>query len=232
MEKKSNYQILNDYFLDLQKVKTLEDMDKFIDDISNAVYEIYPCISCQSGCFTCCTGSSLPIVYPKEWKRVRDEIKKLPEDTKLKIINKNESFFENDSELINFIHKMAIEEANLDDLKQFEKRLITEFTNKTCPFLIDNRCSVYSVRPTKCRAFGAFGFVFQNNVHLMSCNDDIKKMSEYLTEKNIKKSILPYWNYIENKIRTLTSDSSEIYPMSVIPMWIKSDIELKKFITI
>jgi len=228
MEKKSNFQIINNYLLDLQRVKSLEDMDNFIEDISNAIYEIYPCISCKSGCFTCCIGASLPIVYPKEWQRVREYIKTLPRETQLSIINKNEKFFENNSDIIEFVHRIATEQASLEELKENGKRLLTEFVGKSCPLLINNRCSVYSVRPTKCRAFGTFGFVFQNNVHLMSCVNDIKNMTDYLAEKNIKKSVLPYWNYIENKIKTLAMDDSEAYPMTIIPMWLKSDIELGK----
>lgn len=226
--KKNNFQLLNDYLLDLQSVDSLEKMDSLIEDLSSAADQVYPCISCKTGCFTCCTGPSMPPVYPKEWQRIREYLKGIPGEELDLIKDKALGMIQRHEETLNFVYGILKQIATLDDLKKYTKRLIHDLKEESCPFHINGKCMVYQVRPTKCRAFGYFSFVFDGNVQMLSCVSDLTKMHEYLKEKRTKQIVLPYWNYFERKLMTLVQDESETFDMNIIPLWLKSDIEQGK----
>jgi Fe-S-cluster containining protein len=226
--KKSNYEILNDYLLELQKVDSLEKMDAFVSEVTGAVGDVYPCISCKTGCYTCCTGPSMPTVYAKEWQRIREYIKTLPEDTQKAIKEKSENIISNHEEIINFIHEVIQKSATMDDLKKYLKRMMAELKDESCPMHINGKCSVYEVRPTKCRIFGYFSMAFDNQVHMLSCISDINKMQDYLVQQKTKQSTLPFWGYLENKLIKFVLDDSEKYNMTIIPLWMKDDFETGK----
>lgn len=226
---KNNYQILTEYLLDLQKIDSLDKMDAYIEQITNAANEVYPCISCKSGCYTCCTGASMPTVYAREWQRIREYINhQMDSETKEAVINKLNQMIEKHEQLLDFVHGVVQQTATLEDLKKFTKKLVEEFKNESCPLHINGKCSVYPVRPTKCRIFGYFSFVFENKVQILSCESDTIKMHDYLNKQNTKQLALPYWNAFERKLLNFVKDDSEEYQMTVIPLWLKSDLKSAK----
>lgn len=222
---RNNYQILTEYLLDVQKVDSLEKMDSLIEEITTAVGEIYPNISCKSGCFTCCTGPSMPTVYATEWQRIREYIRTLPEETKQAIRQKAAGMLERHEELLNFVNDIVQLTATMDDLKKYTKRLLEEFKEESCPLHIKGKCSVYPVRPTKCRIFGYFAMVVENKMQMLSCPSDTIKMQQFLLTKKTGQVALPYWSQFENKLIKLGFDSSEPFNHTIIPFWLKSEIE-------
>lgn len=224
-EKKNNYKLINDYLLDLQKIDSLEKMDSFVSDLTEAISEVYPCISCKTGCYTCCTGASMPSVYAKEWQRVRDYIKTLPEETKNEIKNNAKKLSDEKIETLSFIHDILHSRITNEEITKVAEKISKEMEGEKCPLHINGKCSVYSVRPTKCRIFGYFSFVFNNQVQFLSCYSDNVKMREYLEENKTKQLSVPYWNYIERKLVSFVTDDNEPFNMSVIPLWIKNDLE-------
>jgi Fe-S-cluster containining protein len=225
LEKKNNYKLISDYLLDLQKVDSLEKMDNFVGLLTEAVNEVYPCISCKTGCYTCCTGASMPSVYAKEWQRIREYIKTMPEDLVEQIKTNVENLVSEKSETLNFIHALLHSKVTTDEMADVAAKLSEDMSGQKCPLHIDGKCSVYSVRPTKCRVFGYFSFVFNNEVQFLSCVSDNIKMREYLSENKTKQLSVPYWNYIERKLVSFVTDQNEPFNMSVIPLWLKNDID-------
>ncbi len=221
--KEENYQLLNDYLLTLDKISSLEEMDEFINKISNAVMDTYPCISCRSGCYTCCTGAGLPVVYPKEWQRIRDYLKNMPEEKKQIISEQMQKFYENQSPILHFLHWNIGKPMNS---KNFNS-IADIFKEEACPLLINGRCSVYSVRPTACRTFGAF---FRSSVNKeiepLTCRSDTEKMSDYFSNNNINHPNSPLEIKVREKLINFVQDDSEIYNRTMIPIWLQSDIEL------
>ncbi len=229
MPKKNNYQLLTDYLLDLQRVDTLDKMDELTNNLSNAATEVYPCISCKTGCYTCCTNASMPNVYAKEWQRVRDYIKNsLPEETQKAIKEKAISMIERKEDTLNFVHNVIHQKVNETELTEFAQKVSVELKGESCPLHINGKCSVYEARPTKCRIFGSFSFVFENRVQLLSCESDTEKMQNYLKENKTNQLVLPYWNSFERKLVSFVLDESENHQMTIIPIWLKEDYESGK----
>lgn len=225
---RNNYQIINNYLLDLQKVDSLEKMDDFVATLTNALDQIYPSISCKTGCFTCCTGPSMPNVYAKEWQRVREYIKQMPEETRNAIKDKANNLYNEHSDVLNFVDEILHQKITSVQLGDFAQRVTQELKCASCPLHIDGKCSVYPVRPTKCRIFGYFGFIFENKLQMLTCVSDTIKMKEYLEKNKTTQVVLPYWNYFERKLINFVLDDSEKHEMTIIPIWLKEDIDSGK----
>lgn len=225
---KNNYKVLNDYFLDLQKVNSLEDLDLFLKEISESAGEVYPCISCKTGCYTCCTGPSFPPVYSKEWQRIREYINNnLNPEKKEIIINRIKELSSEKEEGLKFVESIVQKNANIDQLREKVNDLVNIFKDDVCPLHINGTCSVYEVRPAKCRAFGNFSFAFNNNTQFLSCASDTEKMYNYLEEKKTKQLVLPYWNSVEGKLERLAKTQDDSFEVNIIPLWLKEDISKK-----
>ncbi len=225
---KNNYQIIGDYLLDLQRVDSLEKMDNFVKILTDALDQIYPSISCKTGCFTCCTGASMPTVYAKEWQRIREFIQNMPEDLRNRIKNKAIKMNSKHENTLNFVHEIIHQQVTMEQLTDFAQQMSENLKCESCPLHIDNKCSVYQVRPTKCRIFGYFGFIFDSKVQILTCVSDNIKMRAYLDSNKTNQIVLPYWNYFERKLIKFVLDDTEKYSMSIIPLWLKEDIETGK----
>jgi Fe-S-cluster containining protein len=222
---RNNYQILTEYLLDIQKVDSIEKMDALIEVLTTAAGEIYPNISCKTGCFTCCTGASMPTVYAREWQRIREFINNMPEEDRQAIYQKAKGMLERRGELLEFVDKVVQQTATLDELKQNTRKLIEDFKEESCPLHLNGKCSIYPVRPTKCRIFGYFSIVYENKVQMLSCASDTIKMQQHLAANKTSQIALPYWSQFENKLIKLAEDKSEPFNQSIIPIWLKNDIE-------
>ncbi|GIW22928.1 MAG: hypothetical protein KatS3mg068_1935 [Candidatus Sericytochromatia bacterium] len=222
---KNHYKILNDYLLELQKVKSLEDLDKFLEEISNSATEVYSCISCKSGCYTCCTGPSFPPVYSKEWKRIRKYINdKLTDEEKNIIKDRIKNLTDEKSKALEFVESIVQKKTNLEQLKEKINDLVNIFKDNVCPLHINGKCSVYEVRPAKCRAFGNFIFAFNDRTQFLSCASDIEKMYNYLKQKRTKQLALPYWNSVEMKLEKIAKDKDDHFDVNIIPLWLRKEI--------
>lgn len=112
----------------------MENYLKFLNYITNNLNKYFtdqaPYIKCKVGCAHCCSNGDYP--FSKiEIELLKIGFSRLDEETKSSII-KN----------INNI---------LDDKKKYKSSKL--FTYK-CPFLINNKCSVYDYRGIICRTFG------------------------------------------------------------------------------
>lgn len=227
MEKpeRNNYKTISNYLLTLQRVDSLEKMDEFVQELTEAIGDVYSCISCKTGCYTCCTGASMPTVYAKEWQRVREYIKKMPQEMKNIIKENAQDLIDNHGELIQFVDEVIHQTSDIEDLSEIANKINSGLQGKKCPLHINGKCSVYEVRPTKCRIFGYFGFIFDEKVQFLSCISDNEKMQAFIAKNNTKQVVLPYWNSVERKLINFVLDSSENFDMTIIPLWLKNDLE-------
>jgi Fe-S-cluster containining protein len=111
-----------------------------------------------------------------------------------------------------------------EKLKEKINDLVNIFKDNVCPLHINGKCSVYEVRPAKCRAFGNFIFAFNDRTQFLSCASDIEKMYNYLKQKRTKQLALPYWNSVEMKLEKIAKDKDDHFDVNIIPLWLRKEI--------
>ena len=220
-----NKKILSDYLVDLQKVDSIEKLDRLITKITNSTDSIYNNFRCKSGCFTCCKGANIPPVYAKEWQRMREQIKKLPEETRNQIKENLKYLLKKYELLLNSANDSLLENSSQSQLADITKHLKNEYSEEACPLHINGVCSVYEVRSSKCRGFGYFSVKSDNEVKLLTCEALACDIHKFFSLNKTKQIIFPYWNAFENKLSDLSKDVHEKYEKAIIPFWLKSDFE-------
>lgn len=214
-----NLNVLDDYFIFLSKVDSLEKIDTLISDLNEKIYQKYPCISCNTGCYTCCTGASMPAVYAVEWKRIKTYLKS---NEHSKILNNNNKLFNEHKPLLEEIHDFIHKKVNIENYTVFYEKMSKDLADIICPFHIDGKCSIYSVRPTMCRTYGSFLIVVDKQIQILTCNSDKAKIEDFLKEKKGHNLLMPYWNSFERKIIELSKKEQETYDFTILPIWLNS----------
>lgn len=190
-----------------------------IDYLSYAVEEAYPQIPCKSGCSMCCSDTGLPRVTQIEWVLILDYLKsEVNQNTLSKILKQNRELH------LNQKSSLQLEVKRLKDPNFKEKP--PDLNCKYCPFLIDNLCMVYPVRPSICRGFGYFSFrpYHEQSSTIFACFMAAETLLNSLSEIGIENVLLPVWNKISDKIFELNKlQNGEI---SLIPLYLFENEEL------
>lgn len=101
-------------------------------------------IDCKVGCSSCC--NQLINIFPIEEIDILNEIENKMVSTKREII-KNQMY-----KWLKFYEKETPDRLlEQNDLEEFNKKL--KIHKVPCPFLIENKCSIYNVRPLACKSF-------------------------------------------------------------------------------
>lgn len=118
----------------------------------------YPEMRCRSGCNDCCKHHGSPITYAPEWQEIASWLASHP----------------------------AVEARVRERFQQLKKQLQARMQNLTppslsealfeapCPFIEQERCQIYAVRPLTCRAFGntALQQPVRSGEDLYTCNPE------------------------------------------------------------
>ncbi len=136
----------------------IEQIYLVIDRTVKLAKEIYPesyCISCP---LTCCINDLFLPVSFLEWKSIETFLdKKTDENTKNQV---RENLAKIQPELF-----ISIETAENEKIK-FDASL---WKGKSCPLLINNKCSIKPYRPAACRTYGLF-LKEENSHELRACD--------------------------------------------------------------
>ncbi|MEI8390654.1 MAG: YkgJ family cysteine cluster protein [bacterium] len=126
---------------------------KLTEEINSYFDEQKDFIKCSAGCGICCTKGYYPL-FELEYKYLKkglelhfsqEKIKNL-QDKAHEIYKNRQNFLKNDSNVHNFFY--------------------------VCPFLENDKCSIYSYRPIICRTYGLISRDFENTktkIHLPHC---------------------------------------------------------------
>ncbi len=122
------------------------------------------------------------------------------------------------------LHRQQIPlfQAEQSRIETPEKNMpLPEFGCKQCPFLIDNLCTIYPVRPAICRGFGYFTWRPPGNQdsQIFACQMAADTLLEALREQKIETAALPVWNSISNKVYELEQRLGT-GTMSTLPIWL------------
>ena len=146
----------------------LNNYEKFLEELDIVLEELFynhkQYIKCKKGCSLCCTGGEFP--YSQlEFAYLTKGFISLPND------------------------KKQIVQNNIKRLLEDKSKFAGERFEHTCPFLINNECSVYKYRGIICRTFGLCYY------------DDIKK---YIRIPGCVHNGLNYSDYYDNENQNLT----------------------------
>lgn len=130
------------------------DLYALVDKLAAGVKEAYPESLCKAGCSGCCRyPEALFTATAREWEVILDHVQReWPTERIVRFVRR---FWESHGR-----HMRRLEAAEW--LMEFPLPL--SFNPKRaafpleCPFLEDDKCTVYSVRPVYCRSFGSFTY--------------------------------------------------------------------------
>lgn len=204
----------------------IPDLYKQMDKLNVLVKQLYPHIDCNEGCSKCCVGTtSVPVVSPREWELIYRYIIGSPDEFKESIIKENNSDIEKYSNIFKKIHEILQIRFDKEKLLKLAK-ILPELKEHKCVFLRNDRCSIYDVRPAKCRAHGTFLVRYEDKTQIHACFSEIEKFEKYFKEKGGRLVTMPFWNNVEYKLAELNLG---LGVSTLIPIWIKSHIKDDKF---
>lgn len=202
----------------LATTTSLDDVYTLLNQLSSDVLDLYPHISCRTQCNTCCKGNSMPTVSPREWEKVHDYLCRFYTDQqRADLIARTRAMYNPHKEVFWAVHDTIQQPADMSKVESFGK-LLPQLAETQCPMLVDEKCSVYLSRPAKCRAHGAFLFVFGPYVQMHSCESEIDKMEAKMQREGSRQVVMPVWNDFELKIHQSYNAPGSI--STVLPLWI------------
>ncbi len=191
----------------------MQDIYYLIDFFTYLVDQTYPEIPCPTGCSHCCVDSGLPRVSSLEWQLIYTHILQLEEDVWQRILAQNEQFHR--PQLPQFLEEQKRIAAPDTDLP------LPQFGCKQCPFLLDGKCSIYSVRPAICRGFGYFTWRRgpEQESQVFACQMAADTLLEALQQRGSQQAVLPVWNRIADKIYDLEAEQGADI-VATLPLWL------------
>ncbi|MGV3527079.1 MAG: YkgJ family cysteine cluster protein [Candidatus Sericytochromatia bacterium] len=190
------------------------DLYYLIDFLVFLVNQAYPQIPCQSGCAQCCIDSGLPRTSSVEWGHIYRYLRDtMPPETLQAVIAQNDAWHRPQREL--FLQEQRRIEAPDTELP------LPSFGCKQCPLLINNRCTVYPVRPAICRGFGSFTWRpgKDRDPQMFACQMAADALQAGLAEQGVEQAALPNWNAISDKVYQL-NDVMAQGVMATLPLWL------------
>lgn len=123
-----------------------------IDLISNNYLERNPHHPCKIGCSRCC--SDVFLVHPEEYVLIQMGINEL-HDEKIQLISERTlKAYDKINKLVPDFQQIVFGTDSKKYLEKLTSKL--EHIKIPCPFLIEEKCSLYSYRPSICRMYGIF----------------------------------------------------------------------------
>lgn len=158
------------------------DLFHLIDRLSRAVVETYPQSQCFDGCGRCCHyPTAFFDLFPEEWALVHAHVEArwTPERRAAMV----ERFWAEHGPRMPLIKLF----------EWFQRMSIPLFPTRkalplACPFLEDNRCSVWEARPLPCRTYGQFTAKVSawSQPHVYACAEQGEALEGALQEEGIQ----------------------------------------------
>ncbi len=181
---------------DLAAINTLDELYQLTDKVLEKAKVNYPSMLCKAGCNQCCKNYGSPQILPVEWENIKYHLDSCDEEYKnqvqasLQVIKNN-------------LKKMLIENDNVP-----VDKVVNDIT---CPFLQNELCSVYSIRPLVCRMFGSFlskpGLISGNAVY--TCGMEKDRWDEEITFTKPTLLNLPSKELFYKKLEQINSDKGK-----------------------
>ena len=143
------------------------DLYHWVDELSRAVVSEVPGSLCQAGCSRCCHyPTAFFDIYPGEWQPIEKHLRETWSPERLHRFLARFSL-----EHAPYLSLIRLLEHGLRGMFRFHPT--KDLLPLSCPFLEDDRCSIYEVRPFACRGFGHFAARLDTRdlPHVYGCKD-------------------------------------------------------------
>lgn len=180
----------------------------------------YPAIPCRAGCSQCCIESGLPRTTALEWTLIyRYLTEVMPVEIRLRVIEQNETWHRPQLECL------LEEQARIQTPQP--QRPVPAFQCSQCPFLLDNLCTIYPVRPAICRAYGYFTWRRgpEQESQVFACRMAADTLLDSLQQQGQVVLALPVWNRIQEKLYALNQGQGAI---ATLPLWLMAHVSEDK----
>lgn len=219
-QKMNRVQFFRDH---LAAKKNLDEVYALLNQLSSDVFDLYPHIACRTQCSTCCKGYSMPAVTALEWEQVFLYLhSEYSEEDRQKMLQRARDMYNPRKDKYWAVHDVIQQPHNQEQLQRFAE-VLPQLHDTQCVFLVDESCSVYSNRPAKCRAHGAFLHVLGQEVLLHACESEVEKMDAHLADLGSRKVLMPVWNDFDIKLRTEINPPEA--PSTILMLWLVTHLQ-------
>jgi len=214
---KNRIHLINNSKDEIKEANTLPEVYNILDKLIDCVSFFYPQITCKDKCFLCCQHSNVPVLTSLEWEYVYNHLLKLSKEEQKILIEENKKLFSKhglDLKRLHFTLNLADNDFKLKVLAV----LLPKFVGGSCIFLKKGSCSIYDVRPLKCRTQGYTLVKFGSYTQFQTCVPESYRLEKLLKEQDSRKVLIPLSNDFEERIQELISGDSIAY--SILPVWL------------
>lgn len=185
-----------------ETAKTLDELYEITERISQCIKTIYPDIFCRMGCNNCCKIYGSPEIFQVEWERIENYLNNSDESYKINIRN---SLTELKNSFRNILKSNQIMHVSkiIDRIK--------------CPFLHEEKCSIYHLRPIVCRMYGIFILSPEpskktKNI-IYTCEQEMIRWEKKFTIENPSVLLLPQTNIFYKKVEQFNQTRGKTYAL-------------------
>jgi Fe-S-cluster containining protein len=196
-----------------------KDIYYLIDNLVESVKATFPTVPCADKCSGCCVNSGLPRVSSIEWQPIHKYILNNFSDEQRKTVIRQTLEWHSPQIDQLLLEQNRIQEPHTKKIKASSPT--PKFKCAHCPFLIDNSCSIYPVRPAICRAYGFFSIRIEGQSQIFTCNMAAEKIIGILKDRGVEHWVLPVWDKFAEKIYELNRNK----PVSTLPIWLMTHLD-------
>jgi Fe-S-cluster containining protein len=196
------------------------DLYALIDYVTDAVRLAFPDIPCQSGCSACCVDYGLPRTTALEWQAIhRHMSEQMPADVRQTVIAAVVTLYGHQVPAL-LQERRRIQVPHTD--ARAGEHALPVFDCLACPFLVEQRCSIYPVRPAICRAFGSFSVRVADRLQAFTCQMAADHMQRTLSARGVAHWALPVWGRFEEKLYDLNAAAGDV---ASLPLWVLAHLD-------
>jgi Fe-S-cluster containining protein len=196
------------------------DLYALIDYVTDAVRLAFPDIPCQSGCSACCVDYGLPRTTALEWRAIHRYMHgQMPADVRQTVIAAVVAMYGDQVPAL-LQERKRIQVPHTD--ARAGDHALPAFGCLACPFLVEQRCTIYPVRPSICRAFGSFSVRVGERLQAFTCQMSADHMQVTLAAKGIPHWALPVWGRFEERLYALNEPHGDV---ASLPLWVLAHLD-------
>lgn len=188
----------------------LRDLYHLVDLLSEGVQQSFPQSFCRAGCSSCCYYPvALFTITHSEWAVIERHLDLVWTETqRLDLEARYKKRF-------NGFWRTLFSLVQRSFLGLMVTAPLVDRARLPCPFLVNDRCSVYAARPYPCRSFGHFAVrALGRQPKIYACSPQGENLLEVLSSTHPQIQ-LPVLNPLARRIRRLCRG-----PKLALPLWI------------